>query len=99
MKSSPVTTSEGFTSFRGYVRATMRELHTAFGEPTFFYPGDKVTVEWRVRFENGTFATIYDYKRYDDGVPDMDEVYEYHVGGANDNSLILVLDAVMKVQG
>jgi translation initiation factor IF-1 len=28
-------------------------------------PGDKVTIEWGIRFEDGTIATIYDWKRYE----------------------------------
>jgi hypothetical protein len=34
------------TSLQGYVTTTMRELNSVFGEPTFYYPGEKITVEW-----------------------------------------------------
>lgn len=69
------------TSLKGYITTTMRELNAVFGEPTFYYPGDKVTVEWSHMFSDGSIATIYDWKRYDDGVPEMDEVMEYNIGG------------------
>ena len=69
------------TSLQGYITTTMRELIAAFGEPTFYYPGEKITVEWAHTFKNGMVATIYDWKRYELEAPDMDEVMEYNIGG------------------
>ena len=80
------------TSLKGYITTTMRELNAVFGEPTFYYPGDKVTVEWSHMFSDGSIATIYDWKRYDDGVPEMDEVFEYNIGGFD----VDVVDAIKR---
>jgi hypothetical protein len=83
------------TSLKGYVTTTMRDLTAAFGEPNFYYPGDKVTVEWVHIFEDGSVATVYDWKRYDLGAPDMDEVMEYNIGGFNHGVVELVKNAVL----
>jgi hypothetical protein len=83
------------TSLQGYVTTTMRDLIAAFGEPTFYYPGEKVTVEWTHTFPNGLVATIYDWKRYDDGVPEMDEVIEYNIGGFTKDVVPYVTVAVL----
>ena len=83
------------TSLKGYVTTTMRELNAVFGEPTFYYPGDKVTVEWAHTFSDGSVATIYDWKRYELEAPDMDEVMEYNIGGFNRDVVELVKKAVL----
>jgi hypothetical protein len=81
------------TSLQGYVTTTLREISAVFGEPTFYYPGDKVTVEWGIKFEDGTIATIYDWKRYEDA-PEADEVIEYHIGGNSSAAVNAVSDAL-----
>ena len=43
----------------------------------------KVTTEWIARFDDGAVATVYDWKRYDEGAPGMDEVYDWHIGGTD----------------
>lgn len=55
-----------------------------FGDPDV---GDdyKVSVEWRVRFEDGLIATVYDWKTApsycdQDGVDACDQT-EWHIGG------------------
>jgi hypothetical protein len=83
------------TSLQGHITTTMRELSSVFGEPTFYYPGDKVTVEWEHTFSDGTVVTIYDWKRYDAGVPDMDEIMEYNIGGFNRDAAEKVKMAVL----
>jgi hypothetical protein len=52
------------TCGRGYIKATYRELTSLFGEPM---PGDghKSDAEWVIKFDDGTIATIYNWK---DGV-------------------------------
>ena len=83
------------TSLQGYVTTTMRDLIKAFDEPTFYYPGDKVTVEWTHTFSDGSVATIYDWKRYTDEAPDMDEVMEYNIGGFTKDVVPYVTVAVL----
>lgn len=65
------------------VQTTRRTLEKAFGAPTHTDPsGDgKVTTEWILKFEDGTVATIYDWKRYEMGAPALDEREDWHIGG------------------
>lgn len=69
------------TSLQGYVTETFRTLAETFGSPESLGVEDKITVEWAIQFEDGTVATIYDWKRYELGAPGLDEVYEWHIGG------------------
>lgn len=83
-------------SLMGEVETTRGDLERVFGEPTFDTLSDdgKTTVEWVVQFENGTRATIYDWKRYEEGTPGMDEMYEWHVGGNSFDCVELVMAAL-----
>lgn len=73
------------TGLQGYVHATYDELVSVFGEPDL-RDGDKVTAEWCLEFEDGTIATIYDWK--------MGEtprgLYRWHVGGYDARAAWLV---------
>lgn len=63
------------TSLKGYVTATYAELVATFGEPEA--GGDKTTAEWALEFEDGTVATIYDWKTYETPM----DTYAWHIGG------------------
>jgi hypothetical protein len=63
------------TSLQGYIRAYYHELVEVFGLP--LVGGDKTTVEWCLEFEDGTVATIYDWKEYETPMGR----YDWHIGG------------------
>jgi hypothetical protein len=65
------------TSLQGYVTAYYHELVEVFGEPEG--GGDKTTVEWALKFADGTVATIYDWKEYETPMGQ----YRWHIGGKN----------------
>lgn len=67
------------TSLVGYVVTSYSELVEKFGEPDFGPngSGDKVTCEWALEFEDGTVATIYDWKEYETPMGE----HRWHVGG------------------
>ena len=69
------------TCLQGTLWATKRELKSVFGKPLFedFYAYDKVLTEWKLEFEDGSVATIYDWKL--DEPLGMDDNYEWHIGG------------------
>lgn len=77
--------ASSMTALRGEVTTTRRAIEAVFGKPNFEgKSGDgKVTTEWVIRIGD-TVATIYDYKRYEDGAPTMDEYYDWHIGGKMD---------------
>ena len=74
------------TSLQGYMPAYLHQLIEVFGEPES--GGDKTTVEWCLSFEDGTVATIYDWKEYDTPTG----LYHWHIGGKNN----LAVDRVTK---
>ena len=68
------------TRLMGRINSNYEELVTAFGLPhhvQYNRTGDKSTCEWVLRFEDGTIATIYDYKT---NTTPTDQ-YDWHVGG------------------
>ena len=78
------------TSLQGYTETTKRKLIEVFGEPEYYDEGDKVTVEWCLKFEDGTVATIYDWKRYELGTPALDELMHWNIGGNSPVALATV---------
>ena len=82
----------------GYMVATRQHIESVFGQPTYDKLSDdtKVTTEWVIRFDDGTIARIYDYKRYEQGAPKLDEVYEWHIGSSTNTAVPLVGSAILK---
>jgi hypothetical protein len=77
------------THLIGEVKTTRADLTALFGEPIEYEEGDKVTIEWGIKM-GATVATIYDWKRYEEGTPGKTELYLYHVGGRDYKALDLV---------
>jgi hypothetical protein len=75
------------TSLQGYVPATYEQLVERFGQPEG--GGDKTTVEWMLQFEDGTVATIYDWKEYETPMG----MYHWHIGGKNNLAVARVTAA------
>lgn len=72
------------TCLQGEITATYAELVSLFGKP-HKGDGNKVDAEWDVRFEDGSIATIYNWKNgrnycEDKGTP-TEQITEWHVGG------------------
>lgn len=88
------------TSLQGYLTASYERLVELFGEPT---EGDgyKVDAEWIVEMDDGTVATIYNWKNgrnycEDDGLY-VEEITEWHIGGHNKRAVHLVEDVLSGV--
>ena len=69
------------TSLQGYMEAYYHQLVEVFGEPED--GGDKTTVEWCLSFEDGTVATIYDWKEYETPMGR----YQWHIGGRSQKAV------------
>jgi len=81
----------------GYIDVSYKTLKRVFGKPEV---GDeyKSDAEWRVLFDNGVYATIYNYK---DGKNYLGkegtrkkEIRDWHVGGQNPECVDLVVQAL-----
>jgi hypothetical protein len=85
------------TSLQGYINANYVELLEAFGEPT---DGDgyKVDAEWVIVGDDGTVATIYNWKdgrNYcgRDGMAVWD-IRNWHIGGHSQDAVDLVHESL-----
>ena len=84
------------TSFRGSVVTTYAELVQVFGLPDEGpddLDADKVTCCWRLEFEDGTVASIYDWKT--SATPYGK--YEWHIGGKTPTAVDHVLEVFYAV--
>lgn len=87
------------TYLQGYINTTKRELVERFGAPDTTGSGDnKITTEWTLVFSDGTVATIYDWKRYELGAPELDEVEDWHIGGSSHKAAEAVREALEQKQ-
>lgn len=73
------------TSLQGYISIPFANLVEVLGEPHSDGDGYKVDAEWILKFDNGTIATIYNYKdgpNYcgQDGTP-VKDIVDWHIGG------------------
>ena len=73
------------TGLVGKVTTTYAALVHAFGIPDNFN-GDKTTAEWRLRFDDGTVASIYDWKEPSTPMG----LHRWHVGGKSVKALLRV---------
>ena len=63
------------TSLQGYITTDYATLVATFGEG--LGGGDKTTQEWIIVGEDGTVATVYDWKEYETPMYE----YNWHIGG------------------
>ena len=79
------------TCLQGQIKASYGDLKKKFGQPT---NGDeyKTKAEWEIEFEDGTVATIYDWK---DSTP-LSKITDWHIGGDDQKAVRLVKEALGK---
>jgi hypothetical protein len=85
------------THLQGYIQANYADLIKVFGIP-MVWDDYKSDAEWQVCFEDGTRATIYNYKNGKnycgiDGL-DVQDITEWHIGGFDKKAVERVLEAV-----
>jgi hypothetical protein len=79
-------------SLKGYVLTTYDYLINKLGEPNLNPSGDKkVKCTWEISFQDGDFATIYDWKTKE--IPR--DLYQWQIGGAS----LSILDKVEHLLG
>jgi len=86
----------------GVVVASYDMLKTAFGDACGG-DGYKTQVEWAIQFEDGTIATIYDWKEGDcyhgEGQgTHFSKVEEWHIGGFNGKAELRVLEVLTGIK-
>ena len=93
------------THLQGNVGATYQELVEVFGEPIRHesdgttHMSNKVDAEWRISFEDGTVATIYNYKNGLNYLgaegKRVTQISMWNVGGYDERAVTLVNDEVI----
>lgn len=87
MKFKLTTDGVNGTHLQGTINATYARLVEVFGEPNCNGDAYKVQKEWIIKFEDGTIATIYDWKEGDNHYTN---VTDWHIGGFSDIVVTLV---------
>jgi hypothetical protein len=77
------------THLQGYITTDFATLVATFGDS--LGSGDKTTQEWVIVGEDGTVATVYDWKQYSTPMHKC----EWHIGGLSYKAVELVQDALM----
>jgi hypothetical protein len=87
-----IDADSNFTSLKGEFLITYAELVEIFGRPKYGPNADldKVTCEWVLKFEDGTVATIYDWKTWRTPMGE----YEWHIGGHEMTAVDRVTDTI-----
>lgn len=75
---------------QGVVTVDYQKLVKIFGEPERFSGDGKTTVEWDIEFDDGTVASIYDWKEW----VQAEAVTQWHVGGFSAKALARVVEAL-----
>ncbi len=78
------------TSLKGFVTTTYDNLVKTFGNPKQGSADGKTTCEWLFEFEDGTVATIYDWKTK--STPK--ELYKWNIGGHTYKALELLQQTI-----
>lgn len=96
IKNPPFTS----TWLQGKVEAPYTKLLATFGEPSKFSEAEgdgKVSIEWSLRFADGTPATIYDWKNYSSPEALIEANHSnWHIGGTTRRAVELVLETLNK---
>lgn len=78
------------TGLVGEIEATFEGLQEAFGVPEAGGDDGKTRAEWHLQFDDGTVASIYDWK---ESMP-LEALTTWHVGGRTHEALVQVLQAL-----
>ena len=86
------------THLQGYINVEYSTLKKLFGKPT---AGDsyKTDAEWEIQFEDGSVATIYNWKNGKnycgkEGIPKT-KITKWNIGG-NDVSVVQKLESILR---
>jgi predicted dehydrogenase len=78
------------TSLKGYIETTYNNLVNLFGIPKEGSSDGKTTCEWIIEFQDGTVATIHDWKTK----TTPKDIYKWSIGGHTYRALDLVQEVI-----
>ncbi len=80
------------TCYQGVVRTSYNALVERFGEPNCSGDGYKTRYEWHLMCDDGTVATLYDWKEED--LFDESDLVDWHIGGHSKDAVEVIVDAL-----
>ena len=84
------------TSLQGYITAPYAELVELFGKPHDFFDDFKCDAEWYVEFDDGTVATIYNWKNGRNycgpDAPPVEAITSWNIGGMTPEAADKILE-------
>jgi len=94
-----LTDSFESSCLQGSIDTSYADLVACFGEPNCNGDDYKVQKEWMIKFEDGTYATIYDWKEGDNYNGEgqgthYTDVTDWHIGGMSQQSVARVYAAM-----
>lgn len=97
-KGQGVAVDTNGTYLQGCVQAKFKQLCEVFGEPDESFDNYKSDAEWSMCFDDGTVATIYNYKNGHNYLgkagADTEDMTEWHIGGRTEQALQLVRETL-----
>lgn len=91
-------TSPSGTCYMGEIKADYSKLISKLGRPMKGYDNYKSDAEWVIEFEDGSVATIYNWKDgknyLGEGGLDLCDIREWHVGGEREEVVAWVDDLI-----
>ena len=81
------------TSYKGEIITTYDKLVELFGEPSKGTADGKTDVSWKIEFDNGHVASIYNWKngvKY--GNPNVKSITEWNIGGYKSEVVKLITE-------
>lgn len=95
------TTKINGSAYQGDIEITYDEIVAVIGNPCHDGDGYKLDAEWVLEFEDGTIATIYNWKDGKNYLGDMGftvkEICNWHIGGFNQDAVDRVHDLFKNV--
>lgn len=87
---------------QGQIDVSFALLVATFGKPNCKNDGYKTDAQWRLLFEDGTYATIYNYKDGKNycgrsGLP-VSKITDWHIGGNSSAAVTAVCQALGKAE-
>ena len=84
------------THLQGYISTTYENIVSVLGKQHHNGDDYKVDAEWALKFEDGTIATLYNWKNGknycgDEGC-DLEEITEWNIGGHSPRAVELLTD-------
>lgn len=83
------------TSYKGEIKTTYKKLVDVFGEPGKGSADGKTDVNWKIEFDNGEVANIYNWKngvKY--GNTNIESINEWNIGGYKSSVVKLIEELI-----